>query len=76
MPCSAEFWHVFSTTLGVVLALLPAIIVCWSCFGGWQYLTERAERRAREAETSLARRVAALEGRLLPFDEARRPRGG
>lgn len=40
----------------------------------WYVMTRQG--RPREGERELRGRVAYLEGRLLPFDEARRQRGG
>ena len=74
MSESAAFWHTFWPTLGTVVALLPAIIVFWA---GWALAWHAGELLSRrsDADDGLAGRVAYLEGRLLPFDEARRQRG-
>jgi len=40
----------------------------------WYVMTRQG--RPREGERERRRRVAYLEGRLLPFDEGRRQRGG
>ena len=75
MSENATFWHTFWPTLGHVVALLPAIIVFWA---GWALawrLTRPPASRASTDDDRLALRVAYLEGRLLPFDEARRQRG-
>jgi hypothetical protein len=71
MPCSEEFWHAFWPTLGTVLGLLPLLAVVCGSIAAWTYWQDRHERRAL---ANLGPRVAYLEGRLLPFDEARRQR--
>jgi hypothetical protein len=82
MPYSELFWvnflEVFPKALGGALGVLPAILGFW---GGLILLIhvlnrwEEARRARREAEYGLGSRVTALEGRLLRFDDARRPRG-
>jgi hypothetical protein len=71
MPCSEAFWHAFWPTLGTVLGLLPLLGAVGSIIAAviyWQ------DRDARRAAANLGPRIAYLEGRLLPFDEARRQR--
>jgi hypothetical protein len=75
MSESATFWSTFWPTLGYVLAILPAILLLWGGMSVAWYVM-RHQGRPREGELELRRRVAYLEGRLLPFDEARRRRGG
>jgi hypothetical protein len=70
--CSELFWQTFWSTLGVFCGILPFVVLFWGGLGAWWYLSER---RAA-ADRRLAHCVAYLEGRLLPFDEARRQREG
>jgi fatty acid desaturase len=75
MSESTAFWATFWPTLGYVLAILPALLLFWGGMSvAWYVMTRQG--RSREGERELRGRVAYLEGRLLPFDEARRQRGG
>jgi hypothetical protein len=74
MSESATFWHTFWPTLGHVVALLPAIVVFWASWAFAWHLDVLLRRRSDD-DARLHQRVAYLEGRLLPFDEARRQRG-
>jgi hypothetical protein len=80
MPCSELFWQnfveVFAKALGMGLGALPALL---GLGGGLVALLRWWDRRddaSRGAAARLGPRVAYLEGRLLPFDEARRQRDG
>jgi hypothetical protein len=78
MPCWDLFWinfmETFPKALGGALGVLPAVLGFW---GGlilllrWQ---DRRDEARREAAGGLYPRVAALEGRLLRFDEVQRQR--
>jgi hypothetical protein len=91
MPCWDLFWlnflEVFPKALGGSLGVLPAVLGFW---GGLIAVLRRQDRldearresayglnaTARDDASRLRTRVAYLEGRLLPFDEARRQREG
>jgi hypothetical protein len=57
--------------LGTVLGLLPLLVVVGGSIAAWIYWQDR---EARRRAANLGPRIAYLEGRLLPFDEARRQR--
>jgi hypothetical protein len=72
MPCSDEFWKAFWPTLGTVLGFLPVLVVMAAAWGLWLWWMLRPSPRERR----LGERVAYLEARVLPFEEARRQREG
>jgi hypothetical protein len=80
MPCSELFWlhfmEVFPKVLGAGLGLLPALLGFWGGLIALFYWLDRRDEAARQDAARLGPRVAYLEGRLLPFEEARRQRGG
>jgi hypothetical protein len=80
MPCSELFWlnflETFPKALGVGLGALPALLGFWGGLIALLRWQDRHDAAQRAADTRLGPRVAYLEGRLLPFDEARRQRDG
>jgi hypothetical protein len=80
MPCSELFWlnflEVFPKALGAGLGVLPAILGFWGGLVGLLSWLDRRDAARRDTTSRLGPRMAYLEGRLLPFDEARRQREG
>jgi hypothetical protein len=80
VPCSELFWlnflEVFPKALGAGLGVLPAILGFWGGLVGLLSWLDRRDAARRDTTSRLGPRMAYLEGRLLPFDEARRQREG
>jgi hypothetical protein len=80
MPCSELFWlnflEVFPKALGASLGVLPALLGFWGGLIAIRCWRDRRDEAQRATDARLGPRVAYLEGRLLPFEEARRQRGG